>query len=127
MKILITFFVLFFSLSVGAQTYQCVNGTMYYYTESDDILSKHKKNDLKLLIDNKNKILKYGDNEFENYNENNGVVSASTKAEIKTLKMTMLIEVKFNKKTKKLIWYQKSEQGFILEGVHAITINHDCT
>ena len=127
MWILVSIIVLFFSLSVGAQTYQCVNGTMYYYTESDDILSKHKKNDLKLLIDNKNKIFKYGDIEFQNYDENNGVVSASTKAEIKTLKITMFIEVKFNKKTKKLIWYQKSEHGFILEGVHAIAINHDCT
>ena len=86
-----------------------------------------KKNDLKLLIDNKNKIFKYGDIEFQNYDENNGVVSASTKAEIKTLKITMFIEVKFNKKTKKLIWYQKSVHGFILEGVHAIAINHDCT
>ena len=127
MRILVTIIVLFFSLSVGAQTYQCVNGTMYYYTESDDILSKHKKNDLKLLIDNKNKIFKYGDIEFQNYDENNGVVSASTKAEIKTFKITMFIEVKFNKKTKKLIWYQKSEHGFISEGVHAIAINHDCT
>ena len=126
MKILLTLFVLLFSSSVVAETYICINGKMLYFTSSDMIHSKMKYRDVELLIDQKNKIIKYDGLEFKNYKEDKDFISSLITADVKSLKLTQDLEVTFNRKTKKLIWSQKSISGFIMEGVHAIDIYHNC-
>ena len=125
MKTLLSLFVLFFSSSVFAEAYKCTNGEKYYLTSVDEVLSVHPKDDLELVIDKKNKTIKYDDKEFKFYNDDKDVISALYKYESETIKLKLVIEIIFNRITKKLIWSQVTDHH-IFEGDHFIKIYHDC-